>query len=257
MIKHIPGVRFFTAALLAAALAPAATHAAAWSSTNIEYLYGWNYKVGDEEAGTVTLEHASGFGYGDNFFFLDITHPIHDTSKPELLYGQWDPRFSIGKITGANLSAGPVSDVLVTGELGYGASPFGYEREYNYGLGLDLKVPGFAYFAINFWVHDAAGFDGVTYQISPYWGAPFHIGTVGFLFEGFLDYIGEEGKAGVERGVSSANLITQPRFLLDLGSLWKKEGNLFVGTEVSIWMNKFGIEDQNEFAPQAMVKWVF
>jgi len=245
------------AALALPACLPIAASAATWSSTNVEYLYGWNYRLTDREAGIITLEHVSGFAYGDNFFFLDITHPVHDTTKPEALYGQWDPRFSLGKITGAKLGFGPITDVLVTGELGYGANLFGYQREYNYGLGFDIKMPGFAVFAINFWVHDTPYHDGVTYQISPYWAAPFHLGPVGFLFEGFLDYVGEEGEAGKGAGVSHAYLITQPRLLLDLGSLWKKEGDLFVGTEVDIWHNKFGVDDVDQVTPQAMVKWVF
>lgn len=240
--------------LFALAMLPSSAEAAAWSSTNVEYLYGWNYRLTDREAGVITLEHVSGFGYGDNFFFLDITHPVHDDTKPSALYGQWNPRFSIGKITGTSLVVGPITDVLVTGELGYGANLFNYQREYNYGLGFDIKCPGVPVLAINFWVHDAVYLDGVTFQISPYWGAPFKIGSVGFLFEGFLDYIGEEGD---ENGKAVANLITQPRMLLDLGSLFKKEGALFVGTEVSIWINKFGVEDVNEILPQAMVKWVF
>ncbi len=244
-------------ALGISAFAPRTAHAAAWSSTNIEYLYGWNYRITDREAGIITLEHVSGFAYGDNFFFVDITNPVQEKIKAEALYGQWNPRFSLGKISGASMSLGPVSDVLVTGELGYGANLGGYQREYNYGVGFDLKVPGVPVLAINFWVHDAVGLEGVTYQISPYWGAPFHIGTVGFLFEGFLDYIGEEGEAGKQGGVSHANLVTQPRLLLDAGSLFQKEGNLFVGTEVAMWFNKFGLEDVNEIVPQAMVKWVF
>ncbi len=242
-----------TALGIAFILARPAT-AAVWSSTNVEYLYGWNYRLNDREAGIMTLEHASGFAYGDNFFFLDVTQPFYDKTKPEALYGQWDPRFSLGKITGLNLAAGPIGDVLVTGELGYGANLGGFQREYNYGLGVDLKIPGFAYFGLNFWIHDAVTLKGVTYQISPYWGAPFHLGTVGFLFEGFLDYVGEEGSG---TAISHAYVITQPRFLLDAGSLWHKEGNLFVGTEVAMWFNKYGISDVNEVVPQAMIKWVF
>ena len=249
------------AALALSACLPPGTHAAVWSSTNVEYLYGWNWdpKLGDEARGVITLEHASGFAYGDNFFFLDITHPNGRNKTPELVYGQWDPRFSLGKISNAKLEFGPFTDVLVTGELGFGAGPFAgdYQREYNYGLGLDIKMPGFAYFAINFWVHDTPYHDGATYQISPYWGAPFHLGTVGFLAEGFLDFVGPEGKAGVDAGRAEMYLITQPRFLLDVGSLWKKEGNLFAGTEIDIWWHEFGIKNVNEFVPQAMLKWVF
>jgi nucleoside-specific outer membrane channel protein Tsx len=249
------------AALALAVCLPTAARAAGWSSTNVEYLYGWNWdpSMGDEMRGIVTLEHVSGFAYGDNFFFVDITSPTGRNKTLESVYGQWDPRISLSKISDSKLAFGPIGDVLLTGELGYGAVPVKnlFQREYNYGLGFDIKMPGFAYFAINFWVHDTPYHDGATYQISPYWGAPFHLGTVGFLAEGFLDFIGPEGKTGVDAGRSEMSLITQPRFLLDVGSLWKKEGNLFAGTEVAVWWNEFGVKDKNEFVPQAMVKWVF
>ncbi len=228
-------------------------YSAIWSSTNVEYLYGWNWNkdMGKEEKAVITIEHASGFKYGDNFFFVDITHPLGDTANHEEVYGQWDPRFSLGKISGSSLAFGPIGDVLVTGELGYGANPLGfYQREYNYGIGLDIKAPWFAYLAINFWVHDTPYNDGMTFQISPYWGLPFKISNVGFMFEGFLDFIGDEGK-------TAPSMITQPRLLLDLGSLWKAEGNLFVGTEVDFWWNEFGFRHKHEAVPQLMVKWVF
>lgn len=238
---------------------PETALASTWSSTNVHHLYGFNFDptLSKEKHGTLTLEHASGFAYGDNFFFLDITHAIGDTNYASSLYGQWNPRFSLSRITGAGLSAGPIGDVLLTGELGYGSGGGLYQREYCGGVGFDLKIPGFAYFGLNFWLRDTPYREGVTYQISPYWGAPFSVAHLNFLFEGFLDFIGPEGEAGKGAGKAEMALITQPRFLLDLGSVWKKPGNLFVGTEVAVWWNTYGIEDKEEFVPQSMVKWVF
>lgn len=261
MITNSLRARMLTWCLCASALLPAAASAAAWSSTNIQYMYGWNWdpSMGREARGNITLEHVSGFGYGDNFFFVDIANPASDTAYYGALYGQWNPRVSLSKVSGASIAFGPIGDVLLTGELGYGAAAFNgaFQREYNYGIGFDIKVPGIPVLAINFWIHDTPYREGVTYQISPYWGAPFTLGPIGMVFEGFLDFIGPEGEAGKGAGKSEASLITQPRLLLDAGSIWKKPGSLFLGTEVAIWWNEFGIEGKDEFVPQAMVKWVF
>ena len=241
------------AAFLTAPWMPKTALAANWSSTNVHYLYGWNFEpsLSKEKHGTVTLEHASGFAYGDNFFFLDVSNGVlEDNDVASTLYGQWNPRFSLSRITGAPLALGPITDVLLTGELGYGAGGGLYQREYCGGIGFDVKIPGFAYFGVNFWLRHTDAYDDVTYHFAPYWGAPFAVGQVGFLFEGFLDLIGPEGD-------SEMWLISQPRLLVDVGSLWKKPGNLFLGTEVAINWNAYGIKDKEEYVPQLMTKWVF
>ena len=53
------------------AAAPAA-QSASWSSTNVQILHGTTYEVGRRERGIMTLEHASVWAYGDNFFFFDF-----------------------------------------------------------------------------------------------------------------------------------------------------------------------------------------
>ena len=42
-----------------------------WQNNSLSYLYGQNYKINPEIQQTVTFEHADGWKYGDNFFFLD------------------------------------------------------------------------------------------------------------------------------------------------------------------------------------------
>ncbi len=236
--------------LISALLWASAVGAAEWSSTNLQYLYGANFELGDGSRGTITLEHVSGWTYGDNFFFLDITNPVEEKTRATSVYGQWNPRLSLSKLTGTGISAGPIGDLLITGELGFG----GGVREYLYGAGLDLKLPGFAYFAINFWVRDDASIDGITYQISPYWMLPIDLGPVKLQFGGFLDFAGPEGE-GESRKESF--LITQPYLLLDIGNFAKSPGMLFMGVEYAHWTNEYGIKGINENVPQAMVKWIF
>jgi nucleoside-specific outer membrane channel protein Tsx len=241
---------FLLAPLAAATEAQAG--AAVWQETNFQYLWGANFKSletktsKDNNRSTITVEHADAWKYGDNFFFFDITNPEINRNGPRTsIYGEISPRLSIGKITGLDLSAPYVKDVLVAGtlELGNGF------HNYLYGLGLSLNLPKFNFADLNVYVRNDTVQSGVTYQITPCWQLPFTIGKANLVFEGFSDIAGAEGGL-------SFNIDAQPRLLLDLGKFWDKPGNLFVGTEFMYWHNKFGIKGVDEYAPQAMVKWV-
>lgn len=240
------------AVLLSAPLAAAdQAHAgaAAWQSTNFQYLWGFNFKnVGDgskdNNHSTVTVEHADGWKYGDNFFFFDINNP---TDSDVEIYGEISPRLSLGKITGKDLSAPFVKDVLLAGTYEVLAGKFS-SHGYLYGIGLSLDIPKFNFADLNLYVRNSS-FEGTTYQITPVWQLPFTIGKADMVFEGFVDIAGSEG-------VSEFNIDAQPRLLLDAGKLWGAPGNLYLGTEIIYWHNKFGIDGVNEFAPQVMVKWV-
>jgi nucleoside-specific outer membrane channel protein Tsx len=226
--------------------------AAVWQETNFQYLWGTNFKSlatktsKDNSRSTITVEHADAWKYGDNFFFFDITNPEINRNGPKTsIYGEISPRLSIGKIAGIDLSAPFVKDVLVAGtlELGNGF------HNYLYGLGLSLNLPKFNFADLNVYVRNDTVQHGVTYQITPCWQLPFTVGKANFVFEGFSDIAGAEGD-------TAFNIDAQPRLLLDLGNFWNKPGNLFVGTEFMYWHNKFGIKGVDEYAPQAMVKWV-
>jgi len=119
----------------------------------------------------------------------------------------------------------------------------------NNGLGFSLNLPKFNFADLNVYVRNDTNQSGVTYQITPVWQVPFSVGKADFVFEGFSDIAGPEGDL-------SFNIDFQPRLLLDLGKVWDKPGNLYFGTELMIWHNKFGFKGVNEFAPQAMLKWV-
>ncbi len=87
-------------------------------------------------------------------------------------------------------------------------------------------------------------------QITLAWGMPFAIGKAKFSFEGFFDYAWDVGP-------SEDNIVTQPRLLLDVGSLFDSPGVFQAGIEYQIWKNKFGIDGVDESFPELMVKWIF
>lgn len=250
-----------TLALAALLVSPlvAATNAhagaAKWQETDFEYIYGTNYikdpfaskNAKDHSRSTLTLKHADAWKYGDNFFFFDVTNPeINRDGSKTAIYGEFSPRLSIGKIAGLDLSAPFVKDVLVAGTLEMAGAGF---HNYLYGLGLSLNLPKFNFADLNVYVRNDTAQPGATWQITPCWQLPFSVGKASFLFEGFTDIAGAEGDL-------SFNIDAQPRLLLDLGKFWDAPGNLYFGTEFMYWHNKFGIKGANEYAPQAMVKWV-
>ncbi|MCK5190998.1 MAG: hypothetical protein KAR12_13175, partial [Methylococcales bacterium] len=39
-----------------------------WTSSNVQLLYGSDFEFGDRDRTTITVEHAHGWKYGQNFF---------------------------------------------------------------------------------------------------------------------------------------------------------------------------------------------
>lgn len=239
---------FLAALSLSVASLPVLAGAAQWSSTNIQYLYGTNHELGDDTRGIVTLEHVNGWKYGDNFFFIDITNPEREgTNTDTAFYGEISPRLSFGKIFGEDLSVGIIKDVLFTStaELGNGF------RNYLYGVAVDLDLPKFPVFQVNWYVRNEI--DAPTdlgQQVTLVWLMPFKTGSIDWTFEGFADYA---------YGLDPAedNLIAGPRLLVDAGKAWGSPGVLQVGIEHQIWRNKFGIDGVDEDVTQLMVKWIW
>jgi nucleoside-specific outer membrane channel protein Tsx len=265
---HVPATRVCapTKTLLAAAMLTlgfAAENvmagAAKWSSTNIQYLYGDSYaqigvdgegNLGSTEVSSsvITLEHVNGWKYGDNFFFVDITNSDRgDPNKPTSYYGEISPRLSLSALSGMDMSAGIIKDVLLTATAEIGQ---GFHNNL-YGIAIDLNIPHTPVAQINYYIRNEIGADkDLGSQVTLVWLTPFSIGGADFSFEGFLDYA-----FGMDHAEN--NIITAPRLLMDLGKTWGAPGTLQVGFEYQIWRNKYGIKDIDEDVAQAMVKWIF
>lgn len=218
-----------------------------WSTTNFQYHYGTDYELGDEKRTLITLEHANGWKYGDNFFFVDITNPNREGEfTGTSTYSEIAPRLSLGKISSVDLSLGIFSDVLLATTLETGE---GFHN-YLYGIGTNLKLPGFKFFEVNWYIRDEKTFGNKGQQITLAWGMPFSLGKAQFSFEGFFDY-------AWDLDASEDNIVSQPRLLLDVGSLFGSPGSFQAGIEYQIWRNKFGIKGIDESFPELMVKWIF
>ncbi|MCP4144358.1 MAG: DUF5020 family protein [bacterium] len=233
-------------------LSASVASAAIWSSTSFSYLKGTDYLMPfaeDEvlyDASIMTFEHASGWEYGDNFFFIDIKRAADQDGNA--YYGEWHPRFSLGKLTGNDFAFGMVKDIAIATEINFWEG----NRAYLYGVGFDLDIPNFNWFAINFMIRDDKSIEDETcFQVSPAWSMPITLGTMNLEFNGFLDYSTAEGEG------AEAQIVCQPQLLLDVGGLMDKGGQYYAGIEYQYWKNMYGIDGKDDNAIQFMGKWVF
>ena len=127
-----------------ATLVALSAHATEWSNTELQLQYG-NLDIptfaggGDSYHLIYTLQHASGWKYGDNFFFVDVLDARDPGFQDFDLYSEWYSNFSLGKIREKEMGAGLVSDVGLL--LGVNSADDANVRKYLPGLRLSLDLP--------------------------------------------------------------------------------------------------------------------
>jgi nucleoside-specific outer membrane channel protein Tsx len=264
-------VRLLAALSLAALLAPAAAQAE-FGTTNFQLLQGFNfndnllgYNTTGGEMTTVTVNHFSTWGYGDNFVFVDMYRgkftDIWDrpTSNRSLVYTEWHPRIFINKFGAPTPSF--IKNWGVAGEIN-AANGF---YAYLIGAGLDLAIPGFQVAGLNVYYRSefvqASGTPYTnTWQVSPFWDIPFKIGPTAWEFTGFVDITTNHDK--------KLDVMAQPQLLLDLGAFGGAPGKFQLGVEW--YIHSYTNLDTGSFqpgptalhggtktvsAPQIMVQW--
>ncbi len=244
--------------------------AADWSVTEIQLQYG-NLETpsffggGDADTFSLTFQHASSWKYGDNYFFITYFNGDDPSGfNNNDVYGEFYPNFSLGKITGKNLSLGPMWDVGILLGLNFGADS--NILKFLPGVRFSWTIPGFAFFNTDFMAYIDASegiINGVgapketnSYIIDVNWAYLFTIGGSRFSIEGHIEYVGaRENEFGDE---VSWWILAQPEFRFDLGhALGRTQDHLFIGVELQIWKNKLGDKATDEFAPQALLVWRF
>ncbi|WP_346352011.1 nucleoside-binding protein [Oceanimonas sp. AH20CE76] len=252
--------------LIAASCVPAM--AADWSTTELQYQIG-NLKQqpfgpdADDKSTTsiYTLQHASGWKYGDNFFFIDYSD-WKDSQRRRDWYGEGYFNFSLGKISGRDLSLGPVKDIGLV--MGINAGGDSKVRKYLPGVQLALDVPGAAFFntLITAYIDDSTGVAGGgapkesnSWMLDTAWAFPFSAGSHDFSLEGHLEYIGSRENEFGDK--VKAHVLAQPQLRYDLGkTLFNDPRRLFVGIEYQYWHNKYG-GSVTESAVQGLAVWRF
>ena len=231
-----------------------------WSNSEIQYLYGFGYRMPSNpepvSMSTITVTHADGWSLGRNFFFMDTYISDGGQSQQTSVYGEAYSYLTLGKLLGRDLTLSIFKDINAT--LGVNAgenfdSSQSGPRILLYGFTLDLNLPGFKMFSLDFLQHDQFETipNGNSWQITPAWIFPFTIAGTKWSLEGFTDFIGKKNPG------YAFNIIAQPQLRLDVGDLLGKSGHFYAGIEYQYWHNKYGIQGLNESLPQALVLWKF
>jgi hypothetical protein len=270
MSEAILNARIFKSSLFAVltALAVASSPVAAldWSDTEIQLLRGTGFHDNGNDTNIaktlVTLQHANGYQYGRNFFFVDAYRSNSSDENSIEVYGEYYHTLSFGKTFGLSPSPdSPIKDWGLTAGINYGRKNSTFSPNAKVlllGPTVDFNVPGFAFFNVDVLAyHDSGTFSGfgggylcgeisTTYQVTPAWKRPFSIGSESFSFEGFVDFIGAHGTC-------ARQVLTQPQLRWDVGRHFTQANRVWLGFEYQYWRNKFGIEGRRDNLMQLLL----
>jgi hypothetical protein len=257
-------------AIASVLLASTTLMAADWSDTEVQVLHGAQFRdVSNNNPHNtrdiVTLQHASGYKYGRNFFFVDASKASQTSNNDNFndIYLEYYHTLSFTKIAGKDWSRQFIKDVGFTAGVNYGTNNSAFRpspKVLLFGPTFDLNIPGFAFFNVDvlsykdngtfrgFGSGRLCGNSNTTYQLTPVWKLPFQLGSAKFNFEGFMDIIGDHGTCKTQ-------VLTQPQLRWDVGNHFGKPDSLYLGIEYQYWHNKFGINNRNESFPQALLVW--
>ncbi len=207
-----------------------------WQDNSLSLLAGSNYELDPSTQQTVTFEHASGWSKGDLFLFVDginYNGGRDFTDSETAYYGEFAPRFSLGKIFEKDLSGDFVKEVYVATCLEFGDN---IDENYLIGAGFDLAVPGFDFFQLNTYRRfDGGSGDTEAYQITPVWKMTIPVGGTELVCDGFIDWVIGEG---------TDHLHICPQLKFDVSSfIGAEKGKLYAGIEYDYWKNKYGVKD--------------
>jgi len=218
-----------------------ATSLSAFSTTNIQYLYG-NFEGPtflDTQSGakqTVTAEHYRTWGYGDLFMFADYTYAkngLQFTNEKNDLYGEISPRISLNKVGEFATSNGLIKEYYTSFQYN-GSNTY---HAWLYGGGVDLNLPKFSVFGLNVY-RKIQNIGEDTYQLSANYYLPL---SDRWHFEGFVDW-------------TTVDFTSQNQLLFTLPpSMGISKGKVEVGTEWHYYHENSYHTDNDVF--QAMIKY--
>lgn len=253
-------------AVLLGLVIPASAGAQGFSRTEFQYQGGSAWVASDLSPPgfqhVFTLQHASAWSRGSNFFFVDMVCCDEPVSNRNI-YLEWFPTLSLGALRGADLAFGPVRDIHLIGGVNWGAQA--RMVKLTPGIRFALDLPGFAFANLDWtWLVDrGAGLAGggapkadPMLGVDFNWAYPFRIGEGVFSVEGHGEW---QSAADNETGARQPyQVLLQPQIRYDLGrAMSGAENRLLIGTELQVWINKFGVEGANEFLPQLLLVFGF
>ncbi len=205
--------------------------------------------LGGEKADTtiLTFQHASGWEYGSNFFFIDrIDDNVNDGFNDKDWYGEWYSTLSLSKINGSKVGFGAIKDIGII--MGFNWAADADVTKYLPGVRFAWDVSGFDFLNIDLaaYIDDSDGIaeGGVpaeddSFIIDVNWAYPFNIGEQSFSIVGHIEYI--DSRTNELGNKVDGWLLAQPQFRWDMGQmLIGEKDKMFLGLEFQYWRNKLG-----------------
>ncbi|WP_269532313.1 hypothetical protein [Chitinimonas sp. BJYL2] len=252
--------------LMTLMIAMAASHATAatWSDTFIGYRYGTNHAEPaiphDITKHIVQFNHVSGYSLGSNLLNVDLL--ISDDKDPaaggkegaQEIYLLYRHQMSMGKLSGQDMSWGPVKDLAITGGFDANTKNTAFapkKRMLVIGPTLKFDVPQ-GFWDMSVFYRDERNHNGLsfakqnkihfkrTWQFDTAWGIPFDAGGVPMRFKGFLNYIPAKGRDGFLAETKPETYLNAA-LMADIGSLIaERKDAVYAGLGYRYWHNKFG-----------------
>ena len=238
----------------------------AGAQTEVHYQYGSHTNPFTEMShGTavLTLQHASFWKFGDNFFFVDVIDDgVDDGFNDTDFYGEWYSNFSLGKLAGRDLATGVFSDLGLIGGVAAGGDP--NFMQWISGVRVSWRLPGFVFLNTDMMagVDRSGGLDsggapkaGNRLIVDVNGLLPFNVGSQALSISGHVEYVGSTSDE-LGNDVNSW-ILAQPQLRWDVGQAFGGSANgLFAGIEYQYWRNKLGT-DSDEGMVQLLVVWQF
>ena len=261
---------------------PSIVAAVTWSTTEFHLQYGELEQVGTDgaksDSTTLTFQHASGWTYGDNFFFIDYStsdsdgkgnNPFNPGSDSNELYGEWYSNFSLGAISQSEIKFGPVKDIGIL--VGFNWAPEVDSWWFLPGIRMSLDLPGFSFANLDIAAYQNHSYahrsdssfkvldEDNSWVVDFNWSYPFMIGKTSWSLEGHIEYIdGRKQENTFGTTELSSWLLAQPQLRLDLGDLLGgRKNQLFIGLEYQYWHNKLGEKGTHDNEAQLLAVWQF
>ena len=235
--------------------------AAEWSNTELHLQIGRLDVPAFAGGGTAThviytLQHASGWKFGDVFAFVDLLDSQESGFQDFDAYGEAYANLSLAKMGGRPIAFGPVSDIGLIGGGNWSADA--NVRKYAAGVRLALGLDGFAFANLDVMAlidrsegiaSGGAPSEDDTVLVDFNFARPFKIGGADFSIEGHVEYVGE--RTNELGGAVDAWVLAQPQLQ------WHANERIAIGVEYQFWMNKLGDGSTDESAVQALLVWEF
>ena len=248
----------------AAVAAVLAATGAAPAQTEFHLQYGEllnPFSAGGEQTVVITIQRASGWEYGDSFFFVDyLDDGGEDGFNDREFYAEWYPTLSLGRLSGRELRLGPIVDLSLV--AGVNAGGDGKVLKYLPGLRASWDLPGFLFLNTDLtaYIDDNAGLaaggppaTGNSLMLDVSWALPLEVGGQSLAIAGHAEYVG--GSTDELDGDVRGWVLAQPQFTWDLGrALLGAPHRLLAGIEYQYWRNKLGT-DRQESTAQLLLVW--